>query len=265
MNSSSIELKNKFKKRLLSLYYCTLNSAQKTQTNQKRIRESEWEAIKQYIEKGNFLDIGCGVGISLDLARKEGCTVFGVDPNPKWEGLRNNLTTLEFSEDTIKKAYSESLPFLDNMFKTVYSSHVLEHVDDLEKTLQEMNRVVSENGVIIIGVPTATMAWINWITQFLFTTHHKIVNILFSKFINTAQLKWWEIFIPSSHCFNGKTIVFDIKNYRSKIWKKKIENKLIIKEIIHPCLYPYPDYIPLFPFCKSRYFSSSVFFICKKK
>ena len=40
----------------------------------------------------------------------------------------------------IKTGSAEELPFKNNSFSNVYSSHVLEHVDDENKSLLEINR-----------------------------------------------------------------------------------------------------------------------------
>ena len=46
-----------------------------------------------------------------------------------------------------------TIPFQDETFDAVYSSHVLEHVSDEMKTIQEMFRVLKINGFLIIVVP----------------------------------------------------------------------------------------------------------------
>ena len=129
-------------------------------------------------------------------------------------------------------AHIENNPFDDSSFDNVYSSHVLEHVNDINQCISEIKRVTVEDGIIIIGVPTSTMALISWITQVLFTTHQNIINVLFYKFINTSKTKWWEIFIPKSHSYENKTIFNDIRNYREKKWLKIVEKELKIVKII---------------------------------
>ena len=44
-------------------------------------------------------------------------------------------------------------PFKDNEFDEVYASHVLEHVDDLIKTMEELHRICKSGAKIIIRVP----------------------------------------------------------------------------------------------------------------
>lgn len=44
-------------------------------------------------------------------------------------------------------------PFKTNTFDEVYSSHFLEHVSDLQKTLKEISRICKDKAHIIIRVP----------------------------------------------------------------------------------------------------------------
>lgn len=253
------------KKFLLKIYYGPDNSPEKANYFQKIARDCEWETIKMYVKKGTFLDVGCGAGYAMELARQIGCVPKGIDPEPMLHGVGRRNTDSVFAAKEIVKAVAEDIPFPDNFFETVYSSHVLEHVNNIEQSLHEMKRVSADEGVIIIGVPTATMAYINWFTQFIFTTHQKIVNVLFSKFISTGKTKWWEIFIPSSHSFENKTILFDLRNYRARKWTEILKKELKITHIIKPCLYSYPEYRQLFRLRRNSSLSSSVFFICSKK
>ena len=48
---------------------------------------------------------------------------------------------------------SESLPFADSCFDIVISHHVLEHVDDHEKHISEIHRVLTTKGVCYLGTP----------------------------------------------------------------------------------------------------------------
>lgn len=253
------------KKYLLKIYYGSSNSPEKADHFQKIARDCEWEAIKMFVKKGAFLDVGCGAGYAMELARQLGCTVHGIDPDPKEHGVGRRNISSQYVEEEIIKAVAEEIPFPDNYFDTVYSSHVLEHVSDIQRSLQEMKRVAAAEGIIIIGVPTATMAWINWFSQVLFATHQKIINVLFSGFIATGKTKWWEIFIPASHSNENKTILLDTRNYRENKWKEVINKELRIEQTIRPCLYPYPEYKQLFRLHRNSKFSSSVFFICSKK
>jgi len=253
------------KKTLLKIYYWSSNSPERTDYFQKIARDCEWEAVREFIKIGNFLDVGCGAGYAMILANKLGCEAKGIDPYPMEHGVGRRQVNFQISANDIIIAKSEQIPFPDNSFDTLFSSHVLEHVDNMTKSLQEMNRVVSPDGIIIIGVPSSSMAMLSWFSQLIFVTHQNIVNVLFRKFIKTGKTKWWEIFIPRSHSFPNKTIWVDVKNYKENKWKKVINNELNILQIIRPCFYSFPQYKQLFPLRKSGIFSSSIFFICSKK
>jgi len=251
---------------ILKIYYCFLLSKEKANLNQKRIRDTEWDSINSYIKQGLFLDVGCGAGYAMKKAKEEaGCIPFGIDPNPMEHGVGRINSNYNIDIENLLQGHAENIPFPDQHFDTVYSSHVLEHVNDKARSLQEMKRVLKNDGVLIIGMPTATMAWINWFTQVLFTTHTKFVNLLFSRMIKTGTTKWWELFIPASHSSAGKTVLSDIINYREKVWKSDIEQQFKIVKILKPALYPFPEYRQLFKLRRLNNWSSSIFFICEKQ
>ena len=254
------------KKKLLEIYTYPILSKEIANHYQKTARDIEWNGVKEFINKGKFLDVGCGAGYSMQKAQEElNCEVFGIDPDPFGHGVGRRESNFEIDIENIKTAFSENIPFEDSSFDTVYSSHVLEHVNSEIDSLKEMKRVLKDDGVLIIGMPTASMAYVNWFTQLLFTTHIKIVSVLFGRFINTGKYRWWEIFVPVSHSFSNKSLLYDVKHYKVKNWKSIISKEFKIQQTILPALYPFPEYRQFFKLRKSSKFSSSVFFICKKK
>jgi ubiquinone/menaquinone biosynthesis C-methylase UbiE len=264
----SLDFKNTatVKSLLLKFYNYPLLSKEKTNENQKRIRDVEWEAVLPYVKPGKFLDVGCGAGYAMQRASQDkGCEVFGIDPEPMSHGVGRQGSNFEVKAGHIQKAFAEFIPFDSSMFDTVYSSHVLEHVNDELKSLQEMNRVMKDDAVLIIGMPTASMAAINWISNIMFTTHHRFVNFFFSPFINAGKTTFSELFIPRSHSKEGSTLLFDLKAYKVKRWQQAVSQVFEVQEVLLPALYPYPEMRQWFSMKKSARFSSSVFFVCKKK
>ena len=258
------------KKALLNLYYFGNNKKDRIDSLQTIIRDLEWKSIVDFIpNNSNFLDIGCGAGYSMKLAEEgKNCKVTGIDPDPNAHGVgRNWEGSSSFkTEHKIHKAYAENLPFEEKSFDVVYSSHVLEHVQDEMKVLEEINRVTKDDGIIIIGVPTASMALINMVSQVLFLSHQRIVNFILSRlgFKSFPKISLKHLLFLYSHSFQEKTIFYDLKKYKVKNWSKIISKELTIQKVILPALYPYPDYIQLFKLKKRDNYSSSVFFICKK-
>lgn len=233
---------------------------------QKDIRDIEWNSFKKYFTPNvNFLDVGCGAGDNLNRAKTEfNCKVTGIDPSPGEHGV-GRFTENKTNDIKIIQGNAEELPFINEEFDFVFCSHVLEHVNNQTQSLKEIKRVVKKDGVVIIGMPTASMAFIALISHYVLTTH---VNLLFFlKNIGKKDMleRIIHIFIPASHSIpNHKYIGYDLLNYRISNWKKIVSTEFSIIETITPCLYPYPDYVQWFPKMRLKGFSSSVFFICKK-
>jgi hypothetical protein len=133
--------------------------------------------------------------------------------------------------------------------------------------LIEMKRVLKDDGVLIIGMPTATMTIIRLITTILFVTHIKVYEAILALIRGgniTAKVK--SIFVIGSHSYpRANSVFYDLHHYKVKNWHKTISNQFEINNVIEPCLYPYPDYVQWFKLHKSKLGASSVFFICKKK
>lgn len=255
-----------FKSTLLKIYNWGFLSKERQNHYQRIVRDTEWEAIAPHLKKGKFLDVGCGAGYSMQKAKDEGgIEVFGIDPDPKGHGVGREGSGFNIDVDNILQATAEAIPFQDKMFDTVYSSHVLEHVQDEQQSLAEMKRVLKDDGVLIIGMPTAAMAVLNMFSQYVFTTHQKIVNFFLSPFIKTGKVKFWQIFVPISHTSFDKTIFYDLRHYRIKNWKRIVSQQFDVVETITPAFYPYPDMLQYFKLRKNSRYSSSVFFVCKKK
>lgn len=51
------------------------------------------------------------------------------------------------------KADITNLPFEDKYFDLILSSHVIEHIEDEEKVLEEFNRVLKDDGIVFLSFP----------------------------------------------------------------------------------------------------------------
>lgn len=96
--------------------------------------------------KGNsVLDISCGTGyLAKRIVEKHKIDVVGIDfiISDKIK----NMKQPKFIEASI-----ENIPFPDNHFDTVISTHTLEHVVDIKKAINELRRVCK--GKLIIVLP----------------------------------------------------------------------------------------------------------------
>ncbi len=94
--------------------------------------------------KGPALEIGCGDGYVTSLLRQRLEDVVPVDLSP-WRPVEG-----------VCVANAEALPFKSGHFSLVYSSNVLEHVEDLAACLEELNRVTRRDALMVHAMPTLT-------------------------------------------------------------------------------------------------------------
>lgn len=250
------------------MIYSTISSKSKVEKYQQIIRDEEWKELENEIAIGcTFLDVGCGAGYAMFRASKDKiCQVFGVDPEPGAHGVGRFINEKVEQQVTIIKGSAESLPFEDNTFDVVFSSHVLEHVTNENNALKEMSRVLKPTGKLIIGMPTASMATINYVSSLMFTTHIKIYEFFRFFFTKNIGRNLVNIFRIRSHSYpRNSSIFYDLIHYRVKNWEKIVSKEFNIIKTLQPFLYPYPDYPQFFKIHKSHIGSSSVFFICTKK
>jgi len=91
------------------------------------------------------VDLGCGSG-SFHYAAYQ-CRVIGIDVH-----MRDNLYRDGSRVDYIR-ADSSEIPLASRSVDVVLSHHTMEHFPDYRKTLQEINRVLKDPGLLWIAVP----------------------------------------------------------------------------------------------------------------
>lgn len=98
----------------------------------------------------HILVAGCGSGDEALHIRKDlGTEVTGVDIEEWWdEDCGRGLTAFKLMQSSVL-----DLPFPDNTFDMVFYHHVIEHVADPAKSLEELNRVLVPGGLIYVGAP----------------------------------------------------------------------------------------------------------------
>ncbi len=100
-----------------------------------------------------ILDVGCGPGEFVVTLGLEGAKVVGVTPSKEEARIAREWLEVEGAKGEIVVGSGEELPFGDNEFDMVISNHVLEHVNDVKKTISEMLRVLRPEGVMYISAP----------------------------------------------------------------------------------------------------------------
>lgn len=100
------------------------------------------------------LIVGAGTGGEAVSFSKRGADIYGIEPNENAvDILRVRAKQNNWNPDIFRTGVAESLPYESDSFDFVYCWTVLEHVQDVEKSIDEMIRVSKKNGVVFIQVP----------------------------------------------------------------------------------------------------------------
>ena len=107
------------------------------------------ELEKQHRSKGRLLDVGCGIGTFLSLARERGWEPHGIDPSKSGSTFAQEKYKLDVRCADIFEA-----DFPSAHFDAIVLYHVLEHISELNPFLSELRRVLQpETGTLVIEVP----------------------------------------------------------------------------------------------------------------
>ena len=116
------------------------------QVKKVNIRKKYKVAIGNRI-KPHLLDFGCGVGDFLHFAQQKGCEIMGCDMS---EDARR------FASEKLGKTIvtpEEIFALHDSSFDIITMWHVLEHIDNLNYQAEQLQRLLKENGRLVIAVP----------------------------------------------------------------------------------------------------------------
>ena len=111
------------------------------------------------------LDVACGTGaVTLELVRRYGCHVVGVDQSPEMLAAARAQVGPEVE---LQEARAEELPFADGTFDGLTFTYLLRYVDDPAATMRELARVVRPGAPIAMlefSVPQNPVTRISWET-----------------------------------------------------------------------------------------------------
>lgn len=112
------------------------------------------EQIAPFELKGKkMLDVGCGWGGNVVAAAQIGTAVTGCDVDAEVLEVAELRAKINDVYPELAQAPAEKLPFADNEFDYVQSICVLEHVENVEKSISEMVRVLKPGGIGFVQAP----------------------------------------------------------------------------------------------------------------
>jgi ubiquinone/menaquinone biosynthesis C-methylase UbiE len=128
------------------------------------------------VQGKTVLEIGCGMGIDLLELTNMGGETIGLDLVNEHLKLAKVLFSLHNKPTSLFRGDAEQLPLASESIDVVYSFGVLHHTPNIHKAIDEIYRVLKQNGRVIIGRYHKN-SWYYW------------VNLIFLKGILQRGLK----------------------------------------------------------------------------
>ncbi len=107
----------------------------------------KYNLIKRYKQGSTLLDIGCGTGHFLDAFAKKGWEVKGIEPGEKPREYAQTIFGLDVKDEDELNKYSYKT------FDVITMWHVLEHVHDINERLNQVRRLLKDDGLAVIALP----------------------------------------------------------------------------------------------------------------
>lgn len=94
-----------------------------------------------------LLDIGCGTGSFLEVAKQQGWTVSGIEKDKKAREKAAERSGINVMDD------NKLWEIENNSFDVVTMWHVLEHLEKLNETIDKIKEILSPEGIAVIALP----------------------------------------------------------------------------------------------------------------
>lgn len=127
----------------------------KEEENEKKRLERLEKILNFSFQNQNHFIVGAGTGgLAVILKEKYNCQVSGLEPDEKaLEIIKEKCSALNLSPKNFKREYCEKISSPDNSFDFIHCYTVLEHVRNINKSLDEMIRITKPEGKIYINTP----------------------------------------------------------------------------------------------------------------
>ncbi|MBL7920829.1 MAG: class I SAM-dependent methyltransferase [Bacteroidia bacterium] len=109
------------------------------------------QLVSKHVSRGTILDYGCGTGMFLKVCQDAGWKSFGMEPDEGARKIGSEMSLTVFENKVKLNEYTNS-----QKFDAITLWHVLEHVTDLDDTLNFFKARLNDKGVLIIAVPNHT-------------------------------------------------------------------------------------------------------------
>ena len=190
----------------------------------------KYDIIKKYINKkfqNNLLEIGCGAGGILSFFQSKGFNCHGIDfENDHLDYARNKNIKVFSNIENIKEK-----------FDVIILSHVIEHLISVEEIFTQCKKLLNDNGLIYIEVPSLESInkhYYSDLKNFLHIAH--VTHFSEKTFMNFVKLHNFEILYLNKDIHS----ILKYKEQNEKIINNFADTKKILKMVKISKFFIYP-------------------------
>ena len=125
--------------------HTTAATHKKSELGKKKKNREFIELVKGAAPKGKWLDIGCGTGTMISMAKKSGIEISGVELTPDRRDLARTIT-----EVTIYDKPIEQLDIPEKSLSAVLMLDVFSHLTSPSDTFSCVSRILKPNGILLL-------------------------------------------------------------------------------------------------------------------
>ena len=108
-------------------------------------------AMHPFCTHKDVLDVACGAGYGTQILSWAAKTAWGIDIEPEAVEYANKMYSTENTSFYYGNAYN--IPAISKMFDVVVSFETIEHLQEPEKFVSEVYRVLKPGGLFIVSAP----------------------------------------------------------------------------------------------------------------
>lgn len=113
--------------------------------------KGRYKRIKPLLAQGTLLDIGCGKPCD---SMPEGAFIKFMG-----RGTGMDIKDIPNADFEFKQGDILDIPFAAGSFDNVVAMHVLEHITDVDRALENVKRVLKDDGVFVMTTPDCKWWW----------------------------------------------------------------------------------------------------------
>lgn len=123
------------------------------------------DKFEKYRKTNKILDVGCGIGSFLEIARERGWDVYGTEFTDEAIAICKNKGVEMTQGKLDTKNYTE------NMFDIITSFEVIEHINNPIEEVQNMNKLLRPKGLLYFTTPN-----FNALERYLLRSDYNIIE-----------------------------------------------------------------------------------------